>query len=93
VHVGVAEQLLDGTDVVAVLQQVRGEGMPQRVAPGGLRDARPADRAPYRLLDRRLGEVVSAAAESGLLRTLNRLEGRAYGFGRKTRAEPCTQED
>jgi len=32
-HVLVAEQLLDGTDVVACLQQMSGEGVPKGVAP------------------------------------------------------------
>ena len=35
----VTEQLLDGADVVAVLEQMGGEGMAQAVAAGGLVDA------------------------------------------------------
>jgi len=37
----VAEQLLHGADVVAVLEQMRGEAMPQRVAARRLREAGP----------------------------------------------------
>src|SRR5213594_3388770 len=39
------EQLLDGPDVVAVLQQVRGKGMPERVTARVLEDAGLAQRA------------------------------------------------
>jgi len=38
-HVGVPKELLDGADVVAVLEQVRGERVPQRVAAGVFLDA------------------------------------------------------
>jgi hypothetical protein len=37
-HVFVAKQFLNGADVVAVFQQVGGEGMPQRVGGDGLLD-------------------------------------------------------
>ena len=41
-HVTMTEQLLDGLDVVPVLQQVGGERVAEDVAPCGLRDARRA---------------------------------------------------
>ena len=41
-HVAVAEELLDGADVGAVLQEVGGEGVAEGVAGGSLRDARAA---------------------------------------------------
>ena len=44
VHVPVAQQLLDGADVVAVLEQVGREGVPQGVRAGPLGDAGPPDR-------------------------------------------------
>src|SRR5262245_43355879 len=46
IHVGVAEQLLNGADVVALLQEVSGEGVAQRVAGGRLGDAGRAHRGP-----------------------------------------------
>ena len=49
-HVLVAEQLLDGADVVARLRQVRREGVAERVATHMLDNAGPADS----LLDRPL---------------------------------------
>src|SRR5690606_24867719 len=56
----VPEQLLDGADVVAVLEQVGGEGVAQRVRRDRLVDAgrapRPADRAP----DHSVVQVVAA---------------------------------
>ena len=38
-HVGMAQQLLDRADVVARLQQVRGEAVPRRVAASPLNNA------------------------------------------------------
>lgn len=35
----VAEELLNGADVVAVLEEVRGEGVTERMARGGFREA------------------------------------------------------
>ena len=58
--VGVAEQFLHGADVVAVLEQVRGEGMAQRVASGRLGDSRPVHGGPHRLLHRALVEMMPA---------------------------------
>ena len=48
--VGVAKTLLNGKDVIAVLQQVRGKGVPERVTS----DARGAPRRLGRLPDRAL---------------------------------------
>ena len=39
-HAGVAEELLDGADVVPVLQKVGGEGVAERVGARALGDAR-----------------------------------------------------
>src|SRR5262245_29455899 len=42
-HVPVPQELLDGADILAVLEQVGGEGVAQGVTGGGLGDARTAD--------------------------------------------------
>src|SRR5262249_5108881 len=55
--VPVAQQLLDGADVVAVLQQMGGERVPEGVARGGLGDPGAADRVLYRPLKDRFVEV------------------------------------
>ncbi len=39
VDVAVAEQFLDGAYVVAVFEEVGGEGMPERMAAGGFADS------------------------------------------------------
>ena len=39
-EIRVTEQLLDGADVVAVLEQVGGKGVPQRRTAGGLSESR-----------------------------------------------------
>ena len=44
VHVPVAQQFLDGLDIVAVREQVGREGVPQGVPAGPLGDAGPPDR-------------------------------------------------
>lgn len=44
--VGVAQELLNGADVGAVLEEVRGEGMPEGVTGGVLGKARLADGQP-----------------------------------------------
>src|SRR5207245_11738179 len=54
------EQLLDGPDVVAVLQQVRGKGMPERVTARVLEDAGLAQRALDGTLDDRFVQVMAA---------------------------------
>lgn len=41
-HIRVAEQLLHGTDIVASLEEMRGEGVTQRVRRGRLGQARVA---------------------------------------------------
>lgn len=53
-----AEQFLHGADVLAALQKMRGEAMPQRVATGLLGNARSQDRLPYPLLHQVLMQVV-----------------------------------
>ena len=45
-HVIVAEQLLDGADIVAGLEEVGREAMAQRVATGGLEDSAPRTAPP-----------------------------------------------
>src|SRR5439155_22186816 len=55
------EQLLDGPDVVAVLEQVRGEGMSERVTARVLEDAGLAQRALDGTLDDGLVQVMAAA--------------------------------
>ena len=37
-HMLMAEQVLDGADVISILKQMRGKGMPQRVATGRFGD-------------------------------------------------------
>jgi len=63
-HVSVAEQLLDGSDVLSVLQQMSREGVTERVARGQLHDAGCA----YGLLDGplqdRLVKMMTAALSS-----------------------------
>jgi hypothetical protein len=56
----VAQQLLDGADVVAVLQEVGGERVPEGVARGGLGDSGAADRILPRPLKDGFVEVVTA---------------------------------
>src|SRR5439155_24470949 len=53
-HVAVAEQFLNRPDVVAVLEQVRGERVAERVATRGLGDAGPTDGVLDRALQHRL---------------------------------------
>ena len=57
-HVVVPQQLLNRPDVAASHQQVRGEGMTQRMASGPLVDPRRYDRRPHRPLHQRLVVVV-----------------------------------
>src|SRR6185312_6812772 len=56
----VAEQFLDGSDVLTGFQQVGGEGMAQRVASGGLDDARAIPRRLDRTLQPGLVHVMAA---------------------------------
>lgn len=56
-----AEQLLDGADVAAGLEEVGGERVPEGVAGDALRDARELCRAPHGLLEDGLVEMVSEA--------------------------------
>lgn len=53
-----AQKFLDRSDVVAVFQQMRGEGMPERVACGSLGQSSPCDRIPHGLLNQRFVYVV-----------------------------------
>src|SRR4051794_2134273 len=57
----VAEELLDGTNVVACFEQVCGEAVPERVASGGVRDPCSFDRFSERPLDDGFVQVVPAA--------------------------------
>jgi hypothetical protein len=59
-NVPVTQKLLDGAEVVAVLQEVRREAVAQSVATGGRREARAADGASDHLLKAGLGEVMAA---------------------------------
>ena len=59
-HVGVAHQLLDGADVVARLQQVRGERVPQGVAGGWLGQAGATARLAHGVLHHAFVQVVAA---------------------------------
>src|SRR5205814_4739021 len=59
--VAMAEQLLDGPDVVTVVEQVRGEGMPERVTARVLEDAGLAQGALDGTLDDGLVQVMAAA--------------------------------
>jgi hypothetical protein len=56
----VVQELLDGANVVAVLEEVRNEAVAQRVARGALGDARGAAGVPEGALEDRLVEVVTA---------------------------------
>jgi hypothetical protein len=55
-----AEQLLDCSDVVAVLQQVSGERVPQRMAARRLCDSSVTQRLLYGALDDGLMEMMTA---------------------------------
>ena len=55
---GVAEQLLDGADVAAVLEQMRGEGVAEGVAGRALRDAQGEDCPAHGLLEDGLVQMV-----------------------------------
>lgn len=59
-HVAVAEELLDGADVVTALQQVGGEGVAKGMATGTLVDASRADGAGHGSLHVRLMGVMPA---------------------------------
>src|SRR5215470_2126342 len=60
-HVAMTEQVLNRPDVVAILQQVRGERVAEGVAARRLGDARPADRVLNRALQNGLVQVVPSA--------------------------------
>jgi hypothetical protein len=60
-YVGMAEKLLDRTDVVSILEQMRGERVPQGVAPGLLVHSTLSHGLLHRPLHRRLLDVVPAA--------------------------------
>jgi hypothetical protein len=57
----VAQQLLNGADITAVLEEVRREGVAKRVAGGALGDPGGEDRTAHRLLHDRLVKMVPAA--------------------------------
>jgi hypothetical protein len=58
-HVAVAEQLLDGADVVAALQKVGRERVPKAVAGGGLREVRAERGRAHGPLQNRLVQMVA----------------------------------
>ena len=58
--VAVAEEFLDGADVVSVLEEVGGEGVAQGVTGGGLGDARGSDGLFHGPLNHGRMEVVAA---------------------------------
>src|SRR2546427_3345959 len=60
--VAVAEEFLDGPDVVASPDELGGEGVAQRVRRGGLGESPPAGGGRNGLLDQRLMQVVVGAA-------------------------------
>ena len=49
-HIFVSEQFLDGTDVISILEQVRSETVPERMAAHRLIDCRQVQGFFYRLL-------------------------------------------
>src|SRR5262249_51870552 len=64
-HVLVTQELLDGPDIVAFLQQMRCEGVPEGVAACGLGDGGCQDCASDGALEDRLVEVVSSELSGG----------------------------
>ena len=56
-------QFLDCPDVVAVLEEVRGEGVPERMAGSGLRETRMPDGPVYGALHHRFEETGSSRDE------------------------------
>jgi hypothetical protein len=68
-EVAVAEELLDGADVGAVLQEVGREGVPEGVAGDAFRDAGGGGRAADGALDARLVEVVAEPLAGGVVRS------------------------
>ena len=65
-HIAMAEEFLNGSDVVPVFQQVGGKGMPERMAGRALGESGFAHCHLDRLLPKRFVEVVPAAL-AGLL--------------------------
>src|SRR5438132_6447126 len=59
-HIRMAEQLLDRSDVIPVLEQMRGKGMPECVTSHRLGDLRLSARDPHRFLHGRLLEMMTA---------------------------------
>lgn len=65
--VAMAEELLDGADVVPILQEMCGEGVAEGVACGGLRQAGTADGGADEALHDCLVEMVAAVVAAGLV--------------------------
>jgi len=63
----VTEQLLDGSDVVAVLQQVGRERVAESVARSALRDGRPLESLPHGALEDGFVQVVAPVLAGGAL--------------------------
>ena len=59
-QVPVAQELLDGADVVTVLQEMGGEGVPEGVATRRFGDAGPPHRTLHGPLENRFVQVVAA---------------------------------
>jgi hypothetical protein len=55
-----AQQFLDGTDIVSAFKQVRSEAMPKSMAAGGFLDARASDRRFDGVLEVFLSHMVPA---------------------------------
>src|SRR5574337_980536 len=64
-HVAMAEEFLDSSNIVVAFKQVRGKGMAKGVARGPLRQSSLSDRVPHSFLDERF-VCVMAALFSGL---------------------------
>jgi hypothetical protein len=79
-NVLMAEEILDGTDVVACLQQVSSEGVPKSMTTHVLDDARPGDRILHRPLDQGLVDMVPTFfAGTPVRRGRNRCPSRGGG--------------
>ena len=50
-NIGVAQKFLDRSDIVTTFEQVRGKGMPERMASGALRQSRFRDRISHSFLN------------------------------------------
>jgi hypothetical protein len=58
-YVAVAEQFLDGADIIAILQKVRGEGVAESVTGGAFGDGGAVGGLPHRALHCALVQMVA----------------------------------